>query len=501
MPTSFTPARTLYSRIFIIEGGARADHEPDFKSCLRAGTLDQAFGDVERIECPDPDQYGQAVEIGEVQGAVERPTTSLVGRYPADTESDILRLARARCNNDVQIHFGRCTDPKIFNTFTKAIVFEDGRITNYSTEDLGALASDENAKIDETGDLSGKDVYEVLQISYAERAQDVVTNPQSDVVICSTPSCGDCDEEDDGCEHIYSIAGSTGGSPGTAPDLNYSVDKGANWASDDILALGSGDTAEAVACIGDYVVVISQSSDSLVYKLQATVNAGTADGWTQVTTGFVAAGSPTDMWSVGNYAFICGDGGYVYGTSDPTAGVTVLDAGVATTEDLNAIHAVSDQFAVAVGDNGAVVFTTNQNTWAAAGAAPSANNLDAVWIMENDEDNWWVGDAAGGLYYTLDRGETWTAKGLPVTLTAINDIQFSTKSVGWLAGTASGPAGRILRTYNGGYSWVNTPEGVQSIPAADDYDAIAACPWDVNFIVAVGLADDGADGIIVVGAD
>jgi photosystem II stability/assembly factor-like uncharacterized protein len=500
MPDSFTPGKTGFSRVFIIEGRARPDHVPDFQPCLRAGALDYALGDEERIECPDPDQFGEFVEVGSVQGAKERPTTSLVGRYPADKASDLLRIGRRRCKNDVQVNFGACTDPKLNNTFTKKLVFEGAKITNYSTDDLGALESGENVAINETGDISGIDAYEVLQLGFAERAADIVVNPQVDVVICSTPSCGECEDEDDGCEIIYSVAGSTGGSPGTAPDLNYSTDKGDTFASDDIVELDASDTVVAVACIGDYVVVFSDSSDSLVYKLKSVVNAGTPLLWTEVTTGFVAAGSPADAWGVGNYIFICGDGGYLYGTADPTGGVTVLDAGVATTDDLNAIHAISDQFAVAVGDGGTVVFTTTQTVWATTPATPTANNLDAVWVKSEDE--WLVGDAAGNLWYTLDRGTTWTQITIgAVTLTAINDIGFSTNSVGYLGGTVAGPAGRILRTYDGGQSWVNLPEGVGAIPAAHDYDAIAACPFDANFVVGVGLADDGADGIIVVGQD
>jgi len=98
---------------------------------------------------------------------------------------------------------------------------------------------------------------------------------------------------------------------------------------------------------------------------------------------------------------------------------------------------------------------------------------------------------------------TWTEKDLPGTLwTCINDISFPTDSVGYIsAGKNATPRGYMLRSYDGGYSWVVLPEGVSSLPLNDDIDAHAACTEDPNFVVGVGLADNGTDGIIVVGQD
>jgi hypothetical protein len=63
----------------------------------------------------------------------------------------------------------------------------------------------------------------------------------------------------------------------------------------------------------------------------------------------------------------------------------------------------------------------------------------------------------------------------------------------------SATKGRILRSYDRGYQWVVTPEGSGSIPLADKYNVLLTCSYDANFISAGGLADDGSDGIIIVG--
>lgn len=500
------PAKRGSSRVFIIEGGARPDHEPQYKSCWVAGSADHSLGDSERIECPSPNSYNQWEEVGEIQGSDERPTGSLTGVYPIDRESDMRRIAQKRCEVDIQIHMGRCTDPRLFNDCEKAVIFEGGKLSNYSTTELGAISSGDQAKIDESSDFSGKRFYEALPITVVERGASTVVNPVVDVVICDNPSCGDCEEESDGCQTIYAVDDGATGSPGTAPDLLYSTDKAASWAAEDINSLASGEPATGVACLDKYVVVISNTSNSLHYKEKDDV--GTAGGWTEETTGFVAACEPNNIWGVGNYAFIVADSGYVYGTSDPTNGVTVLDAGDAVTDDLYGVHALDEYFAVAVGDNGSVIFTNNKTNWDAAIGTPGdgTQDLKCVWIVSEKE--WWVGGTADGssdvLWYTLDGGVTWTAKDLRGTAwTTVYDIAFASNSVGRLVADKSGtPRAYIAETWNGGYDWVLLHRsGAGDIPATDLLYALSVCEHDVNFVVAVGLADDGSDGVILAGED
>lgn len=499
--TNMTPAKTAFSRVFIIQGRAGPAHAPVYHSCLKAAGLDWSFGDVEPIECPDPSKFGEFVEVGEIRGAKERASSSLTGRYAADLESTLLTLARFRCAVDVQVNFGACTDARIPNTFTKKFVWEDVSLGSYSTEDLGALSSDENAAVNESTDLSIEDAYEVLQLTFQQRAPDLVANEVNDIVICDQVSCGECEEPSWGCEKIYALQGGIIGSPGTPPDVLYSIDKGVNWALDQINSMMANESADGIACLLDYVFVVSNDSCSLHWKEKADINAGVADIWAEVTTGFVAGNCPNDVWSVGTGAFIVGDNGYVYYTSDPTAGVSVLDAGVAETDNLNAVHALDEEHAVAVGNNDAVIHTVNGTNWAAPPTTPgSGANLLCVWMRSEDE--WWVGTSNGRLYYTTGAGAAWTQKTLPGTaITAIYDIQFATPSVGYCCGVANG-AGAMWRTYDGGYSWVRLPEGAGNLPTSVQLSALAACADDVNFVVAGGLLNaHPGDGVLIIGQD
>lgn len=498
-----SPAKSAFTRVHWIRGRAGPTHAPEYLSCLKMAGVSESIGDISKIECPDPDRPGEFIETGEIRGARERPTTTLTGRYSVNQASDIKELVDLRCALDVQLNMGECRNIGIFTEFQKKLVWEEAEFTNYTTDDLGALSSDENAVINEMVDLSAKRWYEVLPITFTEEAKTIVTNELVDVTICGPASCGTCGAETDGCYHAYAVSKQAGGSPGTPPDIVHTIDKGANWYADDIDSLGAAEDPSGVACLGKYVVVVSHDSNSLHWALKSEVDDVDFDeAWTEVTTGFVATCEPRDIWSVGSLAWICGDNGYVYTCTDPTLGVTVIDAGETVGDNLLAIHALSSTFAVAVGVNGAVIYTTDGEVFAATNRPVGVGvNLNCVWCL--DESVWFVGTSTGRLYYSIDAGDNWTEKSFPGSGSGVvYDISFSTRSVGYLAHATSAPAGRILRTYDGGYSWGIVPEGTGKILPTNDYvGALATCPEDVNYVVGVGLAGNGSDGFLVVGKD
>jgi photosystem II stability/assembly factor-like uncharacterized protein len=295
------------------------------------------------------------------------------------------------------------------------------------------------------------------------------------------------------------LSKSAGGSPSTPSDVVFSLDKGVTWAAHDVDSLGAAEDADGIDCVGSYIVVVANASASLHYALKSEF--GTTDpSFSEVTTGFVAGGEPNAIFSIGGMAFIAGDGGYVYKLEDPADGVTALETGTLTSSVLRDVHAMSQESAVAVGDNGVVLYTENGTTWSLTGASPVGHGVTINCVFVKGESEWWVGCSDGNVYYSLDKGDTWTAKAFTGSGAGeVYDIEFSTDSVGWIAHKTSATKGRILRTYNGGYSWARTPESGATAPASDQLNALAVCPLDPNFVVGVGLADDASDGHIVIG--
>lgn len=506
MSNSITPAKTAFTRVFLIEGGARFDRVPVFKAFAKAGALEWGVGDTEKIEAPDPAAYGEFIEIGEIVGQMERPTLPIVSRYAADLASDLLRMARRRCPADVHVHFGKCADPTLFNDFTKAVVLLAGRPTNFGTDELGALGSDENAKVDETLDLSGKDAFEILPVSVSEKAGSVVTNEVTDITIADVKGCGDCEDESDGAEKIYATTLAAGGSPSTSPDVVYSLNKGQAWASSDIDSLTSAQDAVGIRQIGQYMVVISDdvgTTGNLNYVLKSDLDGTGDETWTGVTTGFVAAKQPRAIDVANNVGIIVGNGGYVYKCVDPAAGVDVLDAGSLTADDLLDVHMLNDEFFIISGNNGTILYCTNgQDLIAVTKFTALGVHFNACWAKSKTE--WAVAASNGRLYYTVDGGKTWTEKSFPGSGTGVcYDICFVNSNVGWLCHTtATNIKGRVLRTNDGGNSWVITPEkvGAAGIPTNQRLTCVAANKNDENFYVAGGLGVS-TDGILVLAQD
>lgn len=501
---STKPLTSDSTRLFIIDGGARPDHKPDYEACMRMQGISQGFGDIESIECPDPYNWGKFVEVAQIRGATERPTTTIEGRYMMDALSTLLDLARKGCSFDVHLHMGECSDPSEYNTFKKGVVFESASLTNFSTDELGALASGDNASVNESADLSAADLYEIFPLSMTEQAATIVTNEIIDVVICDNISCGECEDQSGGCEKIYALSKAAGGSPTTPADIVYSLDAGVTWYAHDIDTLGAAEEPDALDCVGSYIVVVSNETDSCYYALKSEFQAGAGDpAFTTIGDGILAAGSPNAIWSAGNKAFIVGDGGYIYKMEDATAGVEVLSAGGATVDVLNAVHGLSETFAVAVGNNGAVVYTTDGDNWASVTVDPVGGGTHLTGVAVRGESDWIVVTDAGSMYYSLDQGDSWTAKAFPGSGAAgtCRDIAFSNVSVGYLAHDVTATTrGRILRTYDGGYSWQVLPEGTGTLPLNEQVSALAACAANPNFVVGVGLAIGSADGYIVTGA-
>lgn len=514
----FTPMQRGHSRVFLIEGGPRPDHTPAYKGCMMAGAVSQDFGDTTNIECPSPDEHNAYEVVGEIQGEVGRVETTLTGHYALDLESDLLRLGKKRCRVDVVIVSGDCTSPSSYNIFKKAKHLHNAKISHHETTEEGSLKTGDNAEVDESADLSAAEQYEVMPMVFERVADALVTNDVLDVVICDKPSCGSCDVESDGCEKVYAISKAAGGSAGTPADVIYTIDKGANWATSEIDSLGAAEDPDAIACVNGYVVVVSEDSDSIHYVLQSELDATGDETWTEIATGIVTAGhfEPRDIWSTGTYAFIAANGGYVYGTGDPTAGVDVLNAATATdpdsglpiTDDLLAIHALNNSFCVAVGNNGAMVKTENGGvTWTGIQRFTALGvHFQCVWCVS--EEVWWIGTTGGRLYYTVDGGTTFTEKAFSGSGAGyVYDIAFSNDAVGYMAhGTAT--RGRIFRTHSGGGGsgdtggWYIQPEtGMGTMPASGALYAVAACRHDVNLVVGVGVNVAKADGLIIWGED
>lgn len=489
------------ARVFLIPDRAGPNHAPQYQLLARPTSVSWGQGDITPVRVPDPEQYGKFITIDKIKGTADLPGLSLEVRMTRDL-SEFLKMARNGCPVDLHIHVGACKDPSDFDRgWEKAMVLEAAEITNYGTGDLGAFEDD--AVVMETLDFVGQDYYELKDIAFAQYAESQAVQEIVGVAICDSRSCGDCGLASDGCQKVFAITVSAGGSPGLPGELVFTLDGGETFDESSVTTLPANRNASSIACVGPYLVIVSNTDDAIHYALLSDLVNG-VESWTRMATGFVGAGSPTKIFSLGRTAtWIAGDGGYVYFSDDPTAEFVTQTAGDIVAGNLGAIHGIDEDNLLVGGASNALLVTTNGgSTWSqvTGPSGQAAVTVKAVQMLSEKE--WIAGYADGKVFYTINGGVSWTQKTLPgqSSIAQIDAIEFATRTVGYMAVRTATPAARLLRTIDGGYSWYVLPENVGSIPATDYFNSLAVCGEDPNLVWGGGLADDALDGILVKGA-
>jgi photosystem II stability/assembly factor-like uncharacterized protein len=110
-----------------------------------------------------------------------------------------------------------------------------------------------------------------------------------------------------------------------------------------------------------------------------------------------------------------------------------------------------------------------------------------------------VGTATGKVYYTTDKGVTWTENTPDSAITAVDSIRFVDELVGYMAVETSGTP-RIYRTSDNGYSWHYDGSYVAGVPTTvTRYNFVIPAESNYNVVLAGGLKSVGTDGIIAMG--
>lgn len=503
MGSDFIPATTGLSRVFIQEGRAGPENTLEYMACLRAQALSQGFGDVTAIECPHPTRPGMYQRIGFFQSGEERATITLEGRFALDVRSRLMRLAKNRCAVDVQLHFGDCEDLSNPTAWKKVLMLEQAVLTTYSTEDLGSLQDSDTAAVNESVELSANLIYDVTPAVWARKADDIVTTEIVASAICDDVNCGgDCGTPSGGCEKIFLVTAAAGGSPGTPPDVVYSIDGGVNWYAADIDTILTALAPSGVDCLKGYLVVTSSASASGVhYALLSEFDAfGTDPAFTAVNAGFIAGAGPTAIHVEGTIALMAGLSGRVYKMENPTLGVTVLENGALTISALRALDAYSESFWVVVGDTGTIMYTEDGANFNLITTPPVGIGVNIVCVAVKSKTEWWIGTSDGRLFYTVNKGLNWTWKRFAGdNVGVVQDIKIQTDSIMYFSHSTALPRGRVFASFNGGRDFTLMPMGSAVMPASDRFTTLAVCKADPELVVAAGLHDNGTDGIVVVG--
>lgn len=461
-------------------------------------------GGISPIQVQDPARVGKYKDVGTQIDPPDYATFTVQFLQKLNTLPRHL-VSLGECPSNFYEVAGLCADLSDFlggwSAYVK--VMSDALPTS-ATEGGGSFNSGEMVQ-DEVEFTAKGGIYSIGKLGIGEFASVVVYSEVIDIVYGSQETCGNCGPTNDGTRWIYALMKNTVASSGQAPSFSYSVDYGASWTDLAITGSVSTDVPVATAIVGKYLIAVFDNGTTGGY-FYAEINAitGIPGAFTKVTTGFVTGKAPTDIYVASASAiWFSGKGGYIYKSTNIQSGVTASNAGNATTNQLNRIDGLGE-IIVCVGASGTVVASLNRGeTFTTTTSNPSANSLNTVSV--NGQYLWWVGDSAGGVFYTKTQGASWTTKAaVPATVTAIQDIVFTNKETGYIVGTSSGPTAEIYTTWNGGYSWTNGTPRILTFPTFDRVNRIAVPAssnrnTNVNNIALAGLGGNGTDGIILLG--
>lgn len=494
---SVSQLNALNNRVWYVEGGVHPTRAPEYLALGKfSDDPSKTIGEETKVGAPDPNSFNRDIQLGTVAGEEERATLAIGIRSTAQV-SKLIDWKNRRCRIDVFALQGKCGNPQDFTEGgEKFTYFPDGKISAHNFENFGAWDMSENNPTNEMVDMTAEDYWEFHYMRQEQIAAAVTIREIYTVDIVPGDECEDC--PDRYTQVLMTMAGASA-TPGTKPSMLYSSDKGVNWTSQDISTMFSNENIVDAAVLGGNFLVLSNTAAEFHWT-NVTEIFENVNQWSQVPTGFLGSKAPNAMSALDvRHVWVVGNGGYVYFASDYKVGVEVQDAGVATTQHLRAVHALNTQNILAVGDNNAVIHSSNGgSTWESVTGPSVGVNMGACWMWS--ESVWFVLEGANGngkAWLTTNSGITWTQKGLPGTYLRFDKIVFVSEAEGYISARTGGQS-VILRTITGGYEWVTLPNGKKGTAIANQYlRDIAVTNKFMNTVYAAGLATNGTAGIVL----
>lgn len=497
-----------HKRQFIQFGGARPNNivryaGQDAQYMTIEGVSLPESGGIDPVWVPDLRTAGLYRLVGR---KVTPPSLAGASLHLLEKHGSIPRqLTRIGCQFNMYELTGNCTDLSDFLAgWTDYVLIYSGALV--TDKDLGTRSAwDSDEQIEDTLSLQLNDVYPIGALAFGQVAAPEISREVVDVVYGSKEQCGDCGPQDDGTSRVYAITKSSGaGSPGLPAEVIYTLNGGATFVETNITGIGANADPVAIEIAGTRLVVLVPS-ELAYYWSELNPLTGAPGSWTKVTTGFVAARAAVDIYVAGpREIYMVGAGGYVYKSTDITAGVAVINAGAATTNDLLRVNG-NEETIVAVGKGSTVIKSVNRGaTFATTTTNPSAVATDVLAVDVLDKNRYWVGTLTGRVVQTLDGGESWTLTGFDgAGAGSVRDIVFVNDDVGYFLHTTNTPTARLFSTWNGGADWTRTAPRINNFPVFNIGNRIAVPDVNpgvaANNVVVGGLAGDAVDGILIFG--
>jgi hypothetical protein len=415
---------------------------------------------------------------------------------PATAASEVRKLAKnIRCLFGI-FDFAGCS-PQDIDKFTLLRIFVDALITGQSPSGdlVDGITGEDPDQMDQI-DFDALALIEAAPLSHAKASGTITTAAINHIIAIGAQNCaGACGPDNDGTQEFIAVGDAI--SPATIPMIYYTSDSGQSWVQQTIAVVTNG-TAEAVAIVGNRVVVAVSGTTAGIYtaplpdvKLGTAVFTLAANITTSMAFNDIVALDGATVLAVGAAGRIAysTDGGYSF---------TILTSPVATV--LSRVAVGSDRNLVWIGGVSGVVIRV-KNLAVAEQIVVSAIGSDAVTAVAVPRDRTnevYIGTATGEIHRArnaYDSVPTWQELSFdkPTGGGIIEDIQFADvrQQIMFVVQSNAATQSRVLVDYSGGQmaKWATAFGATFTSPANSIINSIA--PVSANFAMTVGEPNGG----------
>jgi hypothetical protein len=364
---------------------------------------------------PSKSVHGEE-EISDVlRGSPDLPGFSLMTRLER-SYNYLLGLKKCRLPG-VQGHLGKCKRPDNFYGAHTVVLYSKVYDGDMSLPTLSQIEGDD-AKIEYTvpfSAINGPIWCDMLKSFLSARtiteAGDIL-----DMYFFGQECVENCESQEDAGENGYLVTDAYAGSPTDFAYVYYTEDKGDTWAQTSAAPFAAGEDISAILVAGitsDHRVIVFRGTADGANPAECAYADVTAFGtttWNTVNIGAVNGQYITGAFYLDDaHVLAVTNDGYVYLSDD--GGVMWTAKLTTATNQLNGVALLDNGFGFAVGaDNTLYITQDGAESWSSLTGPSAGNALTCVWITPDGTA--FIGDDAGGIYGTYDRGDNFTTLAL-----------------------------------------------------------------------------------------
>jgi photosystem II stability/assembly factor-like uncharacterized protein len=444
----------------------------EYEGCATKNDADLAPGDFTAILCDSSAEHGKTVVVDIVLGEAGLPTTSIGVLW---SQAQWLMRQSKICPMTLDFRFGYCERPDDESGWDSILRFNMARVQP-SGVNLGA---DATTKVEVEANVAGESYATLYRLTLGSVDVGDTVGLDAVLVISEGECAGDCGPGYEPCSYVF-VA--TEGEYLDTAEIYYTTDGGATWAAMAASPFAAGESISAIVGTvsgDDMRLVVFRGTTDAGNPAECAITTDWGATWANVDIGDDNGQFITSAFRRGRKIWAGTDDGFIYYSSDFANTWTEQHEGTAITNDVNFIHMFSDAIGIAVCNSDEGVYTTDGSTWGAIGDVVAGSEPDLLSCWMTTQWIAYAGTSTGYVYYSLDRGATWTQ--LASLTDPIHRIKFFDVENGYLIAGET-----IYRTIDGGATWT-----AQTTPAAAILRDLSLC--DANEFWAVGQTSGDLD--------